>query len=507
MIVLRPDEMKKMDGETIESGFPGLLLMDTAGRGVAEKAKKYLNTGDRIVIFCGKGHNGGDGFVAARFLDMWGYDIDIILLGKKDNLTGEPATNCKICQLRNISICEYENVREEKIIECINKSRLVIDALLGTGLKGNVRGHYVTVIDLINNYSDQVLAVDIPSGLDGEKGVVLGTAVKADLTVTMAFAKLGLCIYPGINYRGKLEIIDLGMPECCINKVDYDNYMLTDREAGELLPARSVTAHKGTFGKVGVIGGSCGMPGAPVLTGISALKTGCGLVKLAVPEAIQEIVHSHHQELLSTGLPSDVNSVLSKIDELVSFADVMAAGPGLGRSDRACTLIKKLLSTYELPVVLDADGLNVIEDLQLLAEYKGDLIITPHPGEMARLINKSIEEINANRIDIARDFACKYNVCLILKGAATVIALPDGTIYINPTGNQGMATAGSGDVLTGILVGLLGQGVTVKDATILAPYLHGLTADFIEQENYSCSLIASDLVKNIGEVLNSLRKF
>lgn len=507
MIVLRPDEMKKMDVETIDNGFPGLLLMDTAGRGVADYARQYLEDGDEVLIFCGKGHNGGDGFVSARFLDMWGYNVNIILLANKNDLTGEPQTNFRICQLRDINIMQYDNLKQERIIEYLRKSGLVIDALLGTGLKGNVRGNYITVINLINNYSEQVLAVDIPSGLDGEKGVVLGTAVKADITVTMAFAKLGLCVYPGINYRGKLEIVDLGMPDCCINKVDYNNYMLTDREAGELLPARPVTGHKGSFGKIGVVGGSCGMPGAPVLTGISALRTGCGLVKLAVPESIQEIIHSHHQELLSTALPSDIDSILTKIDDLISFSDVLAAGPGLGRSDLVCNLIKELLSTYKLPLVLDADGLNAVKDLRLLAEYRGDLVLTPHPGEMACLIDKSIEEINENRIDIARNFACKYNVYLILKGADTVIALPGGEVYINPTGNPGLATAGSGDVLTGIIVGLLGQGLAVKEASIMAPYLHGLTADLIVRDNNSRSLIASDLVDEINSAYNYLSTF
>ena len=498
--------MKEMDRETINSGFPALLLMDTAGRGVANVAREYLDTGDSVVVFCGKGNNGGDGFVAARFLDIWGYNVDIILVGKKNELSGNPQKNYHICNLRDINVREYENLNKEETKEYIKKSSLVIDALLGTGLKGNVRGDYVDIIELINSYSQQVLAVDIPSGLDGEKGKVLGTAVKANTTVTMAFSKVGLCIYPGINYTGKVEIVNLGMPDCCINKVNYNHYMLTDKEAGELLPKRPANGHKGNFGKIGVIGGSPGMAGAPVLTGISALRVGCGLVKLAVPEEIQQIAHAHYPELLTTKFTDNSEFDLDEINGLINFSDVLAVGPGLGSSDNVRMLIKELLSSFKLPVVLDADGLNAINNLQLLSKYKGDLILTPHPGEMARLVGKSIEEVNTNRIDIARNFACEYQVYLILKGAATVIALPDGDIYINPTGNEGMATAGSGDVLTGILAGLLGQGLNAKNASILAPYLHGLTADFIDQDKSTGSLVASDLVNNISWSVKYLKR-
>ncbi len=505
MIILRPKEMKEMDKETIDSGFPGLLLMDTAGRGVAETAVEYLEEGGKITVFCGKGHNGGDGFVAARFLHMWDYRVRIILMGRKDDLAGEPEINCKICQLRGIEIIEYDQSNEGFVKNYIENSDLIIDALLGTGLKGNVRGEYFAIIEMINNFSGPILAVDIPSGLDGKKGTVLGIAVKADVTVTMAFAKLGLCIYPGREYTGRLEIVDLGMPEQCINKVSFNHFMLTEKEAADILPLRPVNGHKGTFGKIGVIGGSPGMVGAPVLTGISALKTGCGLVKLAVPGKIQQLVHSYHHELLTTVLPEDKNDdFLKVVEELNDFSDVLAAGPGLGRSEQSSEIIKYLLTKCKLPLILDADGLNVIDDLDLLYKFENELILTPHPGEMARLTGRSIEEINNNRIKIARDFATKYNLYLLLKGAASVIALPGGEIYINPTGNQALATAGSGDVLTGILAGLIGQGLKAERAAVLAPYLHGLTADILAQDQNPRSLLASDLITNMDSVYNYL---
>lgn len=529
MIILKPDEMREMDVRTIEDGMPEILLMEAAGRGVAVFVVKEILRGElnsslpsrsasyieaearknsEILIFAGKGNNGGDGLVAGRFLDMWGYNVGIILLSQSQYLQGVNLTNYKLCKNRGIEICEIKDLEEEEIADYIDKANLVIDAMLGTGLKGDVRGRIASVIDLINdNSSTPVLAVDIPSGLDGESGDLHGRAVKADFTATMAFNKLGLCIYPGRNYAGKVEVIDIGMPEKSSNKVDYNIFMLSKKEAASLLPRRSLTAHKGTFGKVGIVGGSPGMIGAPVLTGISALKTGTGLVKIAVPDGIKQNINSN-LELMISGLKDDklgiIEAALPQIKKLKEKSDLMALGPGLGKSQAIEQIIHEILSKFEIPLVLDADGINAISDLNLLSKYKASLILTPHPGEMARLIDCEIKEVQNNRINIVRNFVDQYNVCLILKGAATIIGLPDGKIYINPTGNEGMATAGSGDVLTGIISSLLAQGLKVENAAILGPFLHGMAGDMAKKEVGSHGLIAGDIIDFIPRIIKDL---
>lgn len=506
MIVLKPEEMKKVDRAAIEAGFPDILLMETAGRGVAGLADRILkNAGKRVLVFAGKGNNGGDGLVAARFLDMWGYQVEIILLAGEKGLKGSPLVNYRLCRLREIDILEFSEDGDNnlKLVKnAIMQADLIIDAMLGTGLKGDVRQPVATMIDLINQSQKKVLAVDIPSGIDGEKGRVLGKAIRADFTATMAYPKLGLVVYPGKEYTGQLEVVDLGVPEEYTARTGCNHFLLTGEEAGQLLPERPVTGHKGTFGKVGILGGSRGMAGAPALTGLAALKTGAGLVRVAVPRDIQATVAARSPELITIGLAGIDD--LAEIDELQKQSDIMAAGPGLGRSEAVRTLVDWLLRECELPLVLDADGLNAIQDLQVLKERQSPLILTPHPGEMARLLKEDIATIQRERISFARDFATTYQLYLVLKGAATLIALPDGRVYINPTGNEGMATAGSGDVLTGIISGLLAQGSGVEEAAILGPYLHGLAGDLAKEELGSNSMIAGDIINYLPPAIRRI---
>ncbi len=526
MIVLTPEEMRAVDKRAIEEGFPELLLMEIAGRAVAEKAsfiledecghhhpgegKKGLH-GHRdkeVVIVAGKGNNGGDGLVAARYLDMWGFHVKIILLAEEADLTASSLTNYNLCRLRDIEILSFQNIAgyREEIANLLNGADLVIDALLGTGIKGTVKEPYSGIIRLINHFSHRILAVDIPSGIDGRTGAILGEAVQADYTLTMAFPKIGLVVYPGREYCGEIEIVDLGIPLDYALAEKPTHFMLDEEEAWALLPERPGDSHKGTFGRVGVIGGSAGMSGAPFLSAFAALKVGAGLVRVAVPEEIQSIVAAYSPELMTLGLESLENPLsdknLDRIKGLMEESTVLAVGPGLGTSTGSRELVSKILQEYPGPLVLDADGINSLESLELLAQREGALILTPHPGEMARLIGGSTREIQANRIEVARTFAAEYGVYLILKGAATVIAFPDGIVYLNPSGNDGMATAGSGDVLTGILAGLLASGVGVEDAVILAPYLHGLAGDLAASELTPYSMTAGDIIAYLGKAIN-----
>lgn len=513
MIVLKPEEMKEVDNRAIAAGFPDIILMETAGRAVAEKARSFLSkAGNRVLILAGKGNNGGDGLVAARFLDMWGYNVKILLLAPGDELTGSPSVNYKLCQYREIEI-NYINdsIEEDKIKREMEYADLIIDAMLGTGLKGEVREPILSLIKWINMCNTKVLAVDIPSGLDGERGSILGSAVRADFTVTMAYPKVGLVVYPGKELTGQLEVVDLGVPERFAEEVKPTHFILTYNEVKELLPLRETTGHKGTFGKVVIFGGSKGMAGAPSLTGKAALKTGAGLVRVAVPAGIQEIVANYSVEIITEGLDDDNGNIstssLPVIEDLIEKSDVIALGPGMGRSKSITEIVRKIIvNSGSRPVIIDADGINSISNLNYLKDRKGPTILTPHPGEMARLIKEKVEYIERNRINIAREFSIKYQTYLVLKGAATVIALPDGKVYINQTGNNGLATAGSGDVLTGIISGLIAQGVDVEKAVVLGPYLHGFSADLAVKDYTTYGLNAGDIIRYIPESFKKIRE-
>jgi len=502
MIVLSPAEMREIDRQAIEDGIPDILLMEMAGRGSAELADKllqYNDSGRKVLIFAGSGNNGGDGLVVARFLDMWGYAVKVIMLKEESSLKGNSLLNFNICKNReNIEIVPVNTLNKKEIVNYCNSSNLIIDAILGTGLKGKVRGIISEIIDIINKSSTEVLAVDIPTGINASNGKVPGKAITAKNTATMAFPKLGMLLYPGHNYMGEIKIIDLGMPKISINKVKYNHYTLTADEAEALLPKRKIDGHKGTFGKINVIGGSTGMTGAPALTGFSALKMGAGLVKIYLPEEIRALTASYYPELITATINYE------KLDELTDNIDVLVLGPGLGQSKKAKKIVDKLLLDSKKPMIIDADGINLISDLDLLKNNKFPILLTPHPGEMARLIDSSIKEIQDKSIEIAREFSQKYNVYLILKGATTIVSLPDGRIYLNLTGNDGLATAGSGDVLTGIVAGIMAQGLSVEETAILAPYIHGLAGDIASDDINSYSITASDIINYLPVAIKQL---
>ena len=507
MILLRPEEMKKVDEYTIKKGFPEVLLMEAAGRGTAEYADKIIK-GNNILIFAGKGNNGGDGFAAARFLSMWGYNVKIIILGKRNEIKGVSETNLKLLCDRNIIIKTLDECNKTDLKFAELEADLIIDALLGTGLSGEVRGDYAKIISFINKSDKEVLAVDIPSGLDGKDGTVHGIAVKADYTATMAFKKTGLCLYPGITYSGEVRVIDLGMTEKHLEAADYDTFMISQKEVVKLLPDRVVTGHKGTFGRVVIIGGSRNLIGAPALTGNAALVTGSGLVRLAVSSDVKKIIAPNNAELIFKELPENDDGIIcsidSEFDKLSRESDVIAAGPGIGKSPEVTEIIYKLIKEYKSPLVLDADGINAIDNPNILLNRDYPLVITPHPGEMARLLEVKIDTIQENRMKIAREFAVEYGVILVLKGAASLVALPEGELYINPTGNEGMATAGSGDVLTGIISSFIGQGVSPDRAAVLGTFLHGLAGDLAVENTGSYGVTAEILIKYISIALQYL---
>ncbi len=512
MILLTAEEMQKADERAIDLGMPGLILMETAGRSAA--ARIYSHWQDEIeggiLIAAGGGNNGGDGLVAARYLQSWGADLSVLLLSPPSELEGINAQNYRLCQIHGVHMELAEELEDEgkKLIE---KADIIVDAMLGTGLKGPVRGEAARIIEHINSSSGQVLAIDIPSGVNASTGGAPGGAVKADLTVTMQNAKVGQIMYPGRSYCGELFITDLGFPGEVYEGISPDHFRLTDREAEGLLPAREETGHKGTFGEVLVIAGSNEMPGAAVLSSLSALRGGAGLVRLAAPEGAVSSLPAAAPEVVLLPLAGGEEKAkkaededIEKVLEAASDADVVAAGPGLGQSSFSKELVGSLLSELSCPLVLDADGINNLDSPRPVREYEGEIILTPHPGEVGRLLDRTPGEIVDERRSIARCFARENDAILVLKGADTITALPAGELFINPTGNEGMATAGSGDVLTGLMSGLIAQGAGCEEAACLAVYLHGRAGDLALEKEGSHSLTAGDIMRDLSQAFNSL---
>lgn len=515
MEVLTPTMMAKCDQETIEAGCPEILLMEAAAYGTAKLAAEIIEkefeskakTELKLSILVGKGNNGGDGLAAARILKNWGYQPEIILSSAGEDLKGVNSKNYELALLNGVKDYQFNDLKENEFLSLIKNSDLIIDALLGTGIQGELRGNVKKIITRINQYFESkplTLAVDIPSGIIGENGRIAGEALKADYTATMAAYKRGLLLYPGRDYSGQIRIINIGIQQETITQNGDRLKAFAEQDAVSLIPKRINSGHKGSFGKVAVIAGSKGMTGAPLLSTKAALRSGAGLVYLLTAEEIEAQTSVQLEEVVGIPLPSKNGMIntdsLERIKQFSEKVDLIAAGPGLGRSSEVSELMEDILKNLELPLILDADAVNSIQNRQLLKNYKGELTLTPHPGEMAGLTGISIQEINNNRIEIARNFAEEYGVNLILKGAATITAAPDGRAYINTSGCNGMATAGSGDVLTGIAAALWAQGMKSFEAAALAVYLHGKAGEFAAAEKSNYALIASDIIENLSKV-------
>lgn len=519
MEVLTPTMMAKCDQDTIKKGYPEILLMEAAAYGTANLAaeiiKKEIDFKKKeeikVIILAGKGNNGGDGLAAARILKNWGYQAEIILSTDGEQLKDICSKNFELAVLNKVKHYHFSDLKEIEFLRIIKNSDLIIDALLGTGITGDLRGNIKKMITLLNQKLDNqplTLAVDIPSGIIGINGKVAGAALKSDYTATMAAYKRGLLLYPGRDYSGEVKVIDIGIQPETIEKNGDGLKVFNKKEAVKLLPQRKNDGHKGSFGKIAVLAGSQGMTGAPLLSTRAALRSGSGLVYLLIPAEIEALTSVQLEEVVGIPLASK-NGVISadSLEQIMQFSekvDLLAAGPGLSRDFSVTAVIEAVLKNLELPLILDADAINSIQDLELLKNYKGELILTPHPGEMSGLTGISIEEINDNRLEIARGFASEYKVNLILKGAATITAAPDGRAYINTSGCSGMATAGSGDVLTGIVSALRAQGLSSFEAAGLAVYIHGRAGEFAAEKKSNYALIASDIIEELPQVWQEL---
>ncbi len=514
MYIATASEMNNIDRRCRdEYGIPTLLLMENAASGVTKTIVEMLGSvrGKRITVICGRGNNGGDGLASARQLHILGASVSVYLLGDIADFRSEPAINLNIALKMGIGVYEKGKYSTRTLGSALNHSHMIIDAMIGTGLSSEIREEYKEVIDLINASKRPVLAVDISTGINSDTGEVMGTAVRATVTVTFALPKRGHFLYPGSDYTGKLLVSDISIPAEAIGKEAIYLDLLTVHDMKEIVPSRHPETHKGTNGHALVIAGSIGKGGAAAMTALACLRAGAGLLTLAVPKSVQPIVAGKLTEVMTHPLAETIEQTISsgaaeEIIALSSDKEVAAIGPGLTTNKETVSAIKKVIRGTSIPIVIDADAINALADnTELLRERSSATILTPHPGEMGRLTGKSTAEIQKDRIGTARAFATLHGVYLVLKGAHTVIAEPSGAVHISPTGNPGMATGGTGDALTGIITGLIAQGLDPADAARLGVYMHGLAGDIAAKETGMVGMLAGDLIKRIPSAIKQIR--
>jgi len=516
MKIVTAKEMQDIDRTAIDDyGIPGIVLMENAAKGVVITLfKKFSDIKNKKVgVFAGKGNNGGDGLAVARLLADENISVTVYLLSKKVLLKGNAKINLDSAEEMGIKIFEITSSDDlEGVKDNISKNDIFIDAIFGTGLTSGVKGYHIDVINFINSLKKFVLSIDIPSGLSSDTGEIIGEHIMANFTAALCLPKIGEILYPAAEYTGELEVVDIGIPESIINNKNVKINLIEERDAARILPKRKPDTHKGTYGHLAVIAGSKGKGGAAALASISALRAGAGLVTLALPECLNISFEAGVPEVMTLPLPDTKDGTIDKsaFDILINFLDGKSAvliGPGITTNLSTSSLIKNFIKKVKCPMLIDADALNVIADtMELLKNRTSPVIITPHPGEMARMLNTTSKEIQTNRIESSRKLSVEYGIYVILKGARSIVTTPEGEIYINPTGNPGMATAGTGDILSGIVAGFLSQGLSAKDSSILGVYLHGMAGDIAAANLTQTALIASDLLKTFPEAVKGVEK-
>jgi len=513
MIVVTAEQMREMDRLTIEKyGVPSLSLMERAGEGIAqailERFSRVAKKG--VLVVAGKGNNGGDGFVVARLLKKRRIPCEVALLARNGEVSADSAHNLRAYMKLKGKVVEVDPTGLDLLRQRMKGRGLLVDAILGTGMKNDVRGLYAEAITLMNGSGLPTVAVDIPSGLDSDRGTPLGVSIQAEMTVALAFAKQGEVIYPGLNYVGDLVVAEIDIDPRAVQEVAPKTEIMQQEEISRLVPTRDPDSHKGTYGHLLIVAGSRGKTGAAILASRAAMRSGAGLVTLAAPRSLNDIFASSLVEVMTEPLAENAEEEMEPLGDeawrrLLDRKSVVLFGPGIGVTDAARNNLRWLLRNLEMPWVIDADGLNNLAlDINRLRSAKTPPVLTPHPGEMARLIGKDTVSVNQDRIGIARAFATEHRCYLVLKGARTVIATANGKVFINPTGNPGMASGGMGDVLAGVLAALLGQGLSAEHAMKLGVYLHGFVGDRVAAEKGEIGLIASDIIEGLPAALNAL---
>ncbi|HET9264500.1 MAG TPA: NAD(P)H-hydrate dehydratase [Vicinamibacterales bacterium] len=514
MRVLNTDQMREADRRTIEDiGIPSVVLMENAGRqavAAMEAAFEDLAT-SRVGVICGRGNNGGDGFVVARTLIQRGIETMVFLLGSVAEIRGDARTNLEILGRIGLTVVEITDAQEWELHSTeISECDVIVDAILGTGFRGRLSGLLETVVADVNSLSAPVVSIDLPTGVSADTQVLEGEAIDASMTVTLAAPKIPLVFPPADSHAGDLVIADIGIPHPVIEEVEGQYLeLLTREQMRELVPVRAPESHKGDFGRVLVIAGSRGRTGAAHLAAMGALKSGAGLVTVATPHSCLPIVAAMAPEYMTEPLEETTSGTIDfgAVDRVLDMqTDVIALGPGLGQAPGTAAFVQALVERAGVPLVLDADALNAfVGDPERLVGRDGvDVIITPHPGEMARLLGVSVEEVQRDRLGTARDFAAAHRVHVVLKGNRTVIAAPDGRTFVNLTGNAGMATGGTGDLLTGMIAAWFAQLLDAEAASKLAVYLHGTAGDLAEADEGEVALTAGDLMTRLGDAVLEL---
>ncbi|MEW5909877.1 MAG: NAD(P)H-hydrate dehydratase [Thermodesulfobacteriota bacterium] len=514
MYLVSTNEMREMDRLAIESfGLPGRILMENAGKGATEVLLECFPEvlHQKVGIIAGRGNNGGDGFVVARYLARNRVDVKVFVAAHTREVKGEAALNLELLPRMNIPIIEIAD--RNSFLTHADEMRgieLWVDALFGTGIHSTISGYCKELIEFINSLKRPILSIDTPSGLDSDTGHPCGVCIHADVTVTFGFPKIGQILYPGALHTGRLEIIDIGIPPPVIDEVTPLQKLITPEMIGSILKSRPMDAHKGDTGHLLVVAGSVGKTGAAAMTSLSAMRSGAGLVTLCIPESLNPTVESLILEPMTHPLAETepgilTESALEPIMALTPGKRSLALGPGLGTADGTARLVMGLIERCDVPMIIDADGLNCLAgSLNILKKAKAPLVLTPHPGEMSRLSGISTQEIQKDRISHAKRFAKKFSVIVVLKGARTIIALPDGHLFVNSTGNPGMASGGMGDVLTGVIAGFMTQGYLPWEAACAGVYLHGAAADLLAERRGPIGFLASEVMEAVPEQIRKV---
>jgi NAD(P)H-hydrate epimerase len=514
MRVLNTQQMREADRRTIEDvGIPSIVLMENAGRqavAAMEAAYDDLNTSS-VGVLCGRGNNGGDGFVVARTLVQRGVEAHVFLLGSVADVRGDARTNLDVLGRIGLTVVEITTAQEWELhFSEISECDVIVDAILGTGFSGHLTGLLETVVADVNGLGVPVIAIDLPTGVSADTHEVAGEAIEASMTVTLAAPKIPLVFPPADSNAGDLVIADIGIPLPILDELEGPYLELLTRERmRELVPVRAADSHKGDFGRVLVVAGSVGRTGAAHLAALGALKSGAGLVTVATPRSCLPIVAAMAPEHMTEPLDETTSGTVdfSALDRVLELkTDVIAVGPGLGQTPATAAFVQGLVERAGVPLVLDADALNAFagEPERLMGRDGVDVIITPHPGEMARLLNVSIEAVQNDRLNHARDFAAAHRVHVVLKGHRTIIAGPDGRAFVNLTGNAGMATGGTGDLLTGMIAAWFAQLLDAEAACKVAVYLHGSAGDLAEADEGEIALVATDVAARLGDAVLEL---
>jgi len=507
-VLVTAAEMRAFDRHTIDViGVPGAVLMETAGHAVAEVVRSLEPA--RVLVVCGVGNNGGDGCVAARWLHGWGLEVRLVLVGAVNRVHGDAALHLHAAQRAGVPLVELDDLGAiDAAFGPSLPDTVLVDALLGTGLGRPVEGLFAEVIDRINEEPGVKVAVDVPSGLDSDRGVPLGSCVRADRTVTFGFCKRGLAVAPGFTFAGRVDVVDIGIPVALAR--GCKTVLLEAEVLRPFSGALGPLGHKGTHGHLLLLAGSPGKSGAAALAGRAALRCGAGLCTVAADKAALAAMMavSATPELMTLALAGGLDAELASLEAALDGKRALAIGPGLSTSGETGQLVSRLVQaalSRALPLVLDADGLNhLATNPQLLtdgATNRRIVVLTPHPGEAARLLGRSIADVQADRVASALELAATYGAVVALKGARTLVAAPDGRLAVCPTGNAGLGTGGTGDVLTGCIGALLLQGSDGFEAATAGVYLHGAAGDLVAARSGQRGLLASDVIEALPQVL------